>query len=114
MRIDITPEAAVRLAAMPGVGRRLRLVYDAEGCGCAVSGVPALHALDEPVPGDAEAETDGTFAVGYDPRHELFFEDRLVIDRAPDGEGLMLRGSGQIYTTHLRVIAAVRNPGGGS
>jgi uncharacterized protein YqkB len=111
MRIDITPEAAGRLAAMPGVGWRLRLIYDAEGCGCAVSGVPALQAADEPAPGDAEAETNGTFEIGYDPRHEVFFEDRLVIDRAPDGDGLMLRGAEQIYTTHLRVITA-RHSGG--
>jgi uncharacterized protein YqkB len=114
MRIDITPEAADRLAAMPGVGRRFRLVYDTEGCGCAVNGVPALQAVDEPVPGDAEAESDGPFAIGFYPRHEVFFEDRLVIDRAPDGGGLMLRGAGQIYTTNLRVVTAVRPSGGGS
>lgn len=114
MRIDVTPEAAGRLAAMPGVGRRLRLVYDTEGCGCAANGVPALQAVDEAVPGDAEAETNGPLKIGYDPRHEVFFEERMVIDRAPDGDGLMLRGAGQIYTAHLRVIAAVRNPGGGS
>lgn len=112
MRIDITPEAAGLLAAMPGVGPRLRLIYDTEGCGCAVSGVPALQAVDEPVPGDREAETDGPYAIGYDPRQELFFEDRLVIDRAPDGESLMLRGAGQIYTTHLRVAAPARGSEG--
>jgi len=112
MRIDVTPEAAAVLAATPGVGRRLRLVYDTEGCGCAVSGVPDLQAADEPAPGDLEAETDGPFAIGYDPRREVFFEDRLVIDRAPDGEGLMLRGAGQIYTSHLRIVAPVCNAGG--
>jgi len=112
MRIDITPEAAGRLAAMPGVGRRLRLVHDAEGCGCAVNGVPALQAADVPMPGDAEAETNGPFAILYDPRQEVFFEERLVIDLAPDGEGLMLRGAGQIYTTHLRIAAPVRGSGG--
>ncbi|OUM96711.1 MAG: hypothetical protein A9Z00_03780 [Thermobacillus sp. ZCTH02-B1] len=108
MRVDVTPEAAALLSAMPGVGRRLRLVYDTEGCGCAVNGVPALLAVDGPEPGDMEAETDGPFAIGYDPRHEVFFEDRLVIDRAPDGEGLVLRGEGQIYTPHLRIGVPVR------
>jgi uncharacterized protein YqkB len=112
MRIDVTPEAAGLLAAMPGVGRRLRLVYDTEGCGCAVSGVPALQAVNEPLAGDQEAETDGPYAIGYDPRQEVFFEDRLVIDRAPNGDGLMLRGAGQIYTAHLRVVAPVRGSEG--
>jgi|HigsolmetaAR203D_1030402.scaffolds.fasta_scaffold01184_13 uncharacterized protein YqkB len=112
MRIDVTPEAAGLLAAMPGVGRRLRLVYDTEGCGCAVSGVPALQAVDEPAPGETEAETDGPFAILYDPGREVFFEDRLVIDRAPDGGGLMLRGAGQIYTAHLRVVGPARHAGG--
>ena len=108
MRIDVTPEAAGLLAAMPGVGRRFRLIYDTEGCGCAVSGVPALQAVDEPAPGDREAESDGPFRISYDPRQEVFFEDRLVIGLAPGGEGLMLRGEGQIYTAHLRIDAPAR------
>lgn len=105
MRIDITPAAAGKLAEMPGIGRRLRLIYDTEGCGCAVSGVPALQSVEEALPGDAEAETGGPFAIGYDPRHAIFFEERLVIDRTPEGSGFILRGDNQIYTTHLRVIA---------
>jgi uncharacterized protein YqkB len=112
MRIDITPEAAGLLASMTGVGRRLKLVYDTEGCGCAVNGVPALRAVDGPSPGDMEAETDGPLTIWYDPRQEIFFEDRLVIDRAPGGPGLLLRGAGQIYTPNLRIDVPVRRKEG--
>ncbi|WP_276351461.1 iron-sulfur cluster biosynthesis family protein [Cohnella caldifontis] len=77
-----------------------RLVYDTEGCGCAVNGVPALWAVDAPAPGHETAESE-PFALSIDPRQALFFEDALRIDYRSDNRSFRLSSDSQIYTSRL-------------
>ncbi|MDB4868913.1 MAG: iron-sulfur cluster biosynthesis family protein [Cohnella sp.] len=77
-----------------------RLVYDTEGCGCAVNGVPALWAVNAPEPGDTAADSD-PFTLWHDPRHALYFEDTLRISYQPETRSFRLASDGQIYTSRM-------------
>jgi len=102
MRIDFTTRAAERLASELDTGVKLKLIYDTEGCGCAVNGVPALHAVRAAEPGDMKAD-GGPFEVWYTPQQAVFFEERLTIDCREGKTSYTLRSDNQIYTTSLRV-----------
>lgn len=108
MNIECTPYALEQLKMRFGSPLpAFRLVYDSEGCGCAVSGVPALWAASASAPGDVPADSQ-TLTIWHDPRHTLFFEDHLRISWLPDRGSFALSGDGQIYTTRL-VITDQRN-----
>lgn len=81
---------------------RLKLLHDTEGCGCVVSGVPALQLVDAPGPDDCEGEGELPFL--FEPRHEIFFEPVLKIDYDPVKAQFSLKSDQQIYTNHLRLI----------
>ena len=103
MRIDFTSAAAERLASKLGGGTgKQKLIYDTEGCGCAVNGVPAMRLIVEPEPGDAKAE-GGPFEVWYKPQQAVFFEERLTVDCREGRTGFTLKSDNQIYSTSMRV-----------
>lgn len=77
-----------------------RLVYDTEGCGCAVNGVPALWAVDGAMPGDVAAES-GPLALWLDEQQSVFFDDALRIDYRSDRQSFSLASDNQTYTTRL-------------
>ena len=104
MKIEWSEEAAKalrdRFGTEPGP---LKLVYDAEGCGCAVSGVPALWVVDAPLPDDVRAESDA-FELWHERRHEIFFDEALRIGYLPDVRSFSLVSDTQIYTNRLAVL----------
>lgn len=106
MKIAFTSSAADRLAegAASAAGRRLKLVYDTEGCGCALDGVPALRRIDAPEAGARRAENSEPFEVYYDPQHEIFFENALTVDYNKERSRYVLKSDNQIYTSNLRLI----------
>ncbi|RAV18792.1 iron-sulfur cluster biosynthesis family protein [Paenibacillus contaminans] len=87
---------------------RLKLVYDSEGCGCAVSGVPALWAespdIGQTVHPESAAAANTVFPVLFEQRHEVFFEDRLTIDYQPAKLAYQLKSDSQIYTNSMKMI----------
>lgn len=101
MRIRMTEaaSAAIRERIVDGSGR-LKLVYDSEGCGCAVSGVPALWIVQAPGPEDAESDAL-PMSVLYEPRHELFFDREMTIDYDPSRRTFSLKSDQQIYHTRM-------------
>ncbi|PYI55945.1 iron-sulfur cluster biosynthesis family protein [Paenibacillus flagellatus] len=114
MNVHFTEEAAEfvrsRFFADSSAGA-LKLAYDTDGCGCAVNGVAALWVVDSPEEDDRLARSN-VFTVFFDPRQELFFEDRLTVDRKPGQQTLVLKSSQQTYnpamkTTDLRSKAGV-------
>ncbi|CAM3864678.1 iron-sulfur cluster biosynthesis family protein [Cohnella lubricantis] len=80
----------------------LRLVYDTEGCGCAVNGVTALWAVAAPQADDVQAE-GGPIAVWYDKQQEIFWDEELRISYAPERRTFVLASDGQIYSNRLPV-----------
>jgi uncharacterized protein YqkB len=76
----------------------LKLVYDTEGCGCAVNGVASLWLVSEPGPLDAAAESR-PIRVLYNPKHEIFFEEHLIIDYQPKTKSYIIKSNNQIYNS---------------
>ncbi|TVY01011.1 iron-sulfur cluster biosynthesis family protein [Paenibacillus cremeus] len=105
MHITFSEEAAGRLnqALAHGEGRLVKLVFDSEGCGCAVSGVPTLWLVDEPGPNDFQL--DGPpFEVWMDKKHEVYFEEKLKIDYKQADLSFVLKSSNQIYNNRMKLV----------
>ena len=104
MQFTFTPPAVERLAGyLSGSGKSLKLLYDTEGCGCAVNGVPALKLIDAPETDDKQG-AGSPYPVWYDPKQEVFFEPQLRIDFSADRNAFSLKSDNQIYTVNLRLV----------
>ncbi|WP_234032975.1 iron-sulfur cluster biosynthesis family protein [Paenibacillus faecalis] len=103
--IQLTAEAEKKLrekiGSHPG---RVRLVYDTEGCGCAVNGIPGLAIINE-----ADAE-DVTISAGdqvmfvINRRQEVFFEDSMTLDVIPGLDSFRLDSRHQTYGTNIQLV----------
>lgn len=128
MKMQLTSTAQRRLAEYaPAAGDRFRLVYDAEGCGCAVSGVASLWLTGEPAEQDErtaelivqpiDSSDPAGIRITYLARHEVFFDDRLKLDYSEDRRAFRLASDNQIYNSRLTVSdrrAARQAPSGAS
>ncbi|SFF09076.1 Uncharacterized protein YqkB [Paenibacillus catalpae] len=104
MRITFTPAAVKALTPyIEDDGRQLKLLYDTEGCGCVVSGIPALELIEQGGPDDKLAQGD-PFPFWFEPRHEVFFEPELRIDYDTARGTYSLKSDNQIYTLNLRFL----------
>lgn len=103
MFITFTEAAVNKLSPYLNGSKKIKLLYDTEGCGCVMSGVPALQLVPEASVDDKEASGD-PFQFLYEPRHEVFFEPRMKIDYSEDANSFSLRSDSQIYTAQLRLI----------
>jgi uncharacterized protein YqkB len=104
MNITFTPAAAEQLQPfMEEPGTWLKLVFDAEGCGCSANGVPALWLVSEQTSHEIRAEGN-PFPVLVEKRHLVYFEDHLQVNTHPETGAMRLFSSGQIYNPDLRVI----------
>lgn len=105
MHITFTEEAAKEIDSKLGApaGGKLKLVYDAEGCGCAVSGVPTLWITDKTDSNDFTVQ-DEPYLLLMDRKHEVFFEENMIIDYNKKGHCFILKGGGQIYNAHMRLL----------
>lgn len=78
----------------------LKLNYEAEGCGCALSGVTRLEPLTaEDIKNASDLHNGSTSAIPiyYEPRFEIFFEDQLYLHYNQERKCFRLSGKGQIY-----------------
>ncbi|MBW7456506.1 iron-sulfur cluster biosynthesis family protein [Paenibacillus sepulcri] len=104
MHFTFTPSAVEQLSEqIKDDDRSLRLMYDTEGCGCAVNGVPTLQLIKAPAADNKLGEGD-PFSVWYDPNDEVFFEPSLRIDFDKSRHAFSLKSDNQIYTTNLRLL----------
>ncbi|MBB6669138.1 iron-sulfur cluster biosynthesis family protein [Cohnella nanjingensis] len=104
MEIKWSAEAVEALRTRFGPDARIwKLVSDSEGCGCAVSGVPTLWALDAPLPDDIRADSEPV-ALWYEKRHEVYFDDVMRITYDAAKRSFTLASDGQIYTNRLATV----------
>jgi uncharacterized protein YqkB len=112
MRLTLTDQAAeilrLRQADRPGA---IRLVYDTEGCGCAVDGVPMLWMTDAPEAGDTSI-AERPLQVWMDPRQTIFFEDEVRLDYRDATRSFRLQSDSQIYNSLLQVVDRRTQPAG--
>lgn len=105
MMITFTASAVRKLSPYLQDGSSmLKLLHDTEGCGCVMSGVPALQLISSPSVDDREAQGE-PFAFYYEPRHEVFYDEPLKVDYNEAAGSFSLRSDNQIYTTHLRFMS---------
>lgn len=83
--------------------KQLKFLHDTEGCGCVVSGVPALQLIGEPSVDDRKDQGD-PFAYWFEPRHEVFYEPKMRVDYDPASGSFSLKSDNQIYTTNLQFL----------
>jgi uncharacterized protein YqkB len=79
-----------------------KLVFDSEGCGCAVNGVATFWAITAPLNGEKQAESNH-FEVWYEQRHEVYFDDLMRVTYNADNRAFKLASDGQIYTNRLKL-----------
>lgn len=104
MHFTFTNSAVERLNPYLQDGEHsLKLLYDTEGCGCVVNGVPTLLLVKEGDADDVSGQGD-PFEVWYEPRYEVFFEPELTIDYSPERRAFTLKSDNQIYTNSLRFL----------
>ncbi|MEV5028252.1 iron-sulfur cluster biosynthesis family protein [Paenibacillus sp. LPE1-1-1.1] len=104
MQITFSKAATDRISPYLNDGNtQLKLLHDTEGCGCVVSGVPALQLISEPSVDDKLAQGD-PFPFYYEPRHEIYYEPRLRVDYDAERGTFNLKSDNQIYTTNLRFL----------
>ncbi|GGD64121.1 iron-sulfur cluster biosynthesis family protein [Paenibacillus nasutitermitis] len=104
MHFTFTSSAVEQLSGhLKNKDRSLRLLYDTEGCGCVVSGVPALQLIKAPSSDDKLGDGE-PYSVWYEPRYEVFFEPRLRIDYDKNRNAFSLKSDNQIYTTNLKLL----------
>ncbi|CAM4286362.1 iron-sulfur cluster biosynthesis family protein [Paenibacillus alkaliterrae] len=105
MHITFSNCAVERLSPYLSDGtKQLKLLHDTEGCGCVVSGVPALQLIMESSVDDKLAHGE-PFPFYYEPRHEVYYEPRLRVDYDPQRSCFSLKSDSQIYTLHLRFLS---------
>ena len=90
MQFRLTKAASQLLHKLMGDNPKgyLKLLFDAEGCGCSLEGVPLLSIIQQLEPNDVIAElTEGSepspWPIIYEQRHEVFFEEQLTLDYNP-------------------------------
>ncbi|WEK55794.1 MAG: iron-sulfur cluster biosynthesis family protein [Candidatus Cohnella colombiensis] len=103
MNIQWSDQALVEMKSKFGNEATLwRLVYDSEGCGCSVDGVPTLWAVNATEPTDVQIGSNAV-QVWSDPRHLIFFEDHVRISYLPEHRSFKLSSDGQTYTNRLKL-----------
>ncbi|WP_138751045.1 iron-sulfur cluster biosynthesis family protein [Paenibacillus sinopodophylli] len=104
MHIHFSKSAFDRLSPYLVDGKnQLKLLHDTEGCGCVVSGVPALQLITEPTVDDKLSQGD-PLPFYYEPRHEIYYEPQMRVDYDAARDSFSLRSDSQIYTTNLRFL----------
>ena len=105
MKTELTPQAENKLRDI--IGNKpgsVRLIYDTEGCGCAVNGIPGLRIIHQPDAEDMPLNRGETVALYMNRRQEVFFEDNMKLDLMPDACGFRLDSPGETYGTNIQVM----------
>lgn len=104
MNINPTQEAIDQLLyRFPSQQPTIKIVYDTEGCGCAVNGVVLLWHTRS-MSSEDRIGYDQEVRIVYAARQEVFFEDQLKLDYNSIGQAFVLKSNNQIYNAALSII----------
>ena len=107
MEITVTASAQNEISAQLAKNDlyALKLVYDNEGCGCAVNGVSQLWMVPAVEESKAWIEATGSeFHILFAQKDEIYFEERLIIDYKASGRSFILKSANQIYNNNLDLL----------
>ncbi|MBS4217235.1 iron-sulfur cluster biosynthesis family protein [Bacillus sp. FJAT-49711] len=103
MKISISEEAARQIKRkMDGKEMILKLKYETDGCGCAVSGVPTLHLIHKQDLNkeDMLIKTD-TIDIYIEKSKTIFFDEEMKIDYSQESQIFRLTSPGQILNGRM-------------
>ncbi|WP_147533865.1 iron-sulfur cluster biosynthesis family protein [Bacillus marasmi] len=105
MQIDISEGAEQKLAERTtGKDGYLKLVYDIEGCGCAVNGVPALWLVKELVGDEAEVETANQRSIYIEKDQQVFFAEKMTLDFSVKANCFQLKSPNEYLNPRLSLV----------
>lgn len=105
MNIELTVDAERKLKEQIGeTPGSVRLIYDTEGCGCAVNGIPGLQIINEMDPDDVVVMTGDSIPFVINRRQEVFFEDFMKLDVLPELSSFRLDSRNQSYGTNIQLV----------
>ena len=106
MEIMITAEATEKINEKTN-GRTgyLKLKYDTEGCGCAVSGVFALWFVSALESDDISIETN-EYPIYVEKAKTVFFDEKMTIDFSPSANSFQLKSPQQILNGRMSFVTA--------
>ncbi|MET3696220.1 uncharacterized protein YqkB [Bacillus oleivorans] len=105
MFITVTETALAEIAKKLKMKENvLRLHYDTEGCGCAVSGVPTLYLEQASHPKDLQADCNVDIKIYYNPQHQIFLGEKLTIDFSKKANTFQLKTPDEILSPRMRLI----------
>jgi uncharacterized protein YqkB len=81
----------------------VRLVFDAEGCGCGVNGIPALWIVSAQAEDDMEIHSKSIPFV-INQVHAIYFEENLYLDSEETYPSFRLSGDSQLYGQNVRLL----------
>ncbi|SFA53837.1 iron-sulfur cluster biosynthesis family protein [Anoxybacillus pushchinoensis] len=102
VKITITERAIEQLRRVQG-NKHVKLIYDTDGCGCAVNGVPMLLLVDQLDEHDVEIETND-MPIWMEKHQLIFFDDQMTLD-VVDGAGcFQLKSPNQILNPRMSLV----------
>ncbi|MCZ0754606.1 iron-sulfur cluster biosynthesis family protein [Anoxybacillus sp. J5B_2022] len=104
MNITFTDRAMQQLEQiLSNTKKRLKLKYDTDGCGCAVSGVPTLWLVDQAEEDDIAIETNYV-PVLLEKSRLVFYDDNMVIDAVEGAGCFLLKSPNQILNPRMSIV----------
>jgi len=104
LHIQMTEEAKARLLEITSKhNQQLQLVYDTDGCGCAVSGVPSLMLIQPGGDPSLENASDEELPIYYQKQQAVFFEPSLYLSYNDNQNGFRLSSKNQIYQNAMTI-----------
>lgn len=103
MEITFTQEAIEKLTGQIPSESQLKLKYDTDGCGCVVSGVAALWAVNEIDEDDQEVKTN-FIPVLVEKTKIVFLDEKLTISFNEAANSFMLTSPSQILNPRMSFI----------
>jgi uncharacterized protein YqkB len=110
MEITVTASAQNEIEAqlVKNDMHALKLVYDNEGCGCAVNGVAQVWMIPSIEASEASeafpCATGSVFQIVFAQKDVIYFEERLIIDYKASGRSFILKSANQIYNNNLDLL----------
>ncbi|WP_080629180.1 MULTISPECIES: iron-sulfur cluster biosynthesis family protein [Anoxybacillus] len=102
MNVTLTKRAIEHLRRVQG-NKHVKLIYDTDGCGCAVNGVPVLLLIDELDEHDVAIETNDV-PIWMEKHQLIFFDDQMTLD-VVDGAGcFQLKSPNQILNPRMSLV----------
>jgi uncharacterized protein YqkB len=107
MEIAVTASAQNEIEAQLAKNdlHALKLVYDNEGCGCAVNGVAQVWMIPSVDASEAFPYATGSvFQIIFAQKDVIYFEERLILDYKASSRSFILKSANQIYQNNLDLL----------